>query len=295
MSDHSEQGDEIDLMLDLDWDGDDERPAFAAPTAIAPAPTPPAPPTTARADIAPRDAAMQPPTPPPPPSAPAAVPPAPTPTVREVPDPPSPAPGPRVAREAPLDDTLRLDMEFDATLEMDFDTGFEAPVETRVNERPDAPSAPVEDAESTTRTPMPPREIGLDDTALDTRLDTKLDTKLEMRVAPAMRDDTSQPTIAESLLARTVLDAPRGGSAKSPKSPRTKAAASGVPEPRFSGSSLDFGRLSLDDEQDRREAQAIKLPPLVETTTMIVSIAAVVFVLVAAVVFAFGDRLLDLF
>jgi hypothetical protein len=142
---------------------------------------------------------------------------------------------------------------------------------------------------------MPPREIGLDDTALDTRLDTKLDTKLEMRVAPAMRDDTSQPTIAESLLARTVLDAPRGGSAKSPKSPRTKAAASGVPEPRFSGSSLDFGRLSLDDEQDRREAQAIQLPPLVETTTMIVSIAAVVFVLVAAVAFAFGDRLLDLF
>jgi hypothetical protein len=67
-----------------------------------------------------------------------------------------------------------------------------------------------------------------------------------------------------------------------------------VPEPRFSGSSLDFGRLSLDDEHERREAQAIKLPPLLETSTMIVSIAAVVFLLVAAVVFAFGARLLEL-
>lgn len=107
-----------------------------------------------------------------------------------------------------------------------------------------------------------------------------------------MLDPPRRDGSTEAAAAQRVLATPSSDAASTPRARPSASSLPGIPEPRFSGSSFDTGRLALDDEPTRREARAYTLPPLLDRQTLFIAIVAAVMATAAAALIAFGSRLL---
>ena len=202
-----------------------------------------------------------------------------------------------------VSDSTNHGADIELALELDWDDDEEPPSSEPPPSEP-SPSEPSSSEPSSSEPPPPPLPpqpppVEAEPSSVASVAPGSEGSDVTVDIAAEIGiDDTHHG--AGSLRPRAATDArahdvPASPSSRVEGSRGNAPAASNLREPRFSGSSLDLGRLSLDDEptQPRKphRTPSDALPPLVDTATLIVSISAGVMLVLAVLVALLGDRI----